>query len=348
MSIPAYVELTQSPHERLSVALNERTYSRIAILVDENTKSFCLPLLENLPEHELIEISPGEQHKTLETCGLIWSKLTEAGFDRKSVLINVGGGVIGDMGGFAAACYKRGINFINIPTTLLSQVDASIGGKLGVDFHGLKNQIGVFQMPLKVIISPLFLKTLEPRQINSGFAEVIKHGLISDAEYFRSLKKPENYRNDQFLDLITRSIFIKNKVVEEDPREIGLRKILNFGHTIGHAIESIYLDLKENLLHGEAIAAGMICEAYLSTKMLKMREDHLEEIVAFISNIYKKIDVEGVDRSLFIDKIRQDKKNKDKEIQVALLSEIGSAKYEITVSESVAIESLDYYSSIVQ
>ncbi len=346
MSIPAYIELTQSPLKSLQEILRESEHSSIAILVDEHTEASCYPLFADLPDHVLIQIHSGEQHKTITTCEHIWSKLTSARFDRKSVLINIGGGVIGDMGGFAAACFKRGIDFINIPTTLLAQVDASIGGKLGIDFEGLKNHIGVFRMPLKVIISPIFLNSLDQRQINSGFAEVIKHGLIYDIEYFKSLKSPESYGQDQFLSLISESIKIKNQVVEKDPQEHGLRKILNFGHTIGHAIESLFLESNHTLFHGEAIAVGMICETFLSKKKLGLKKDQLNEIIEFITGIYPKIDLNNLDKTQFLDKLEQDKKNKGIDIQAALLSEIGSAKYEVSISKEDAIESLDFYSSV--
>lgn len=239
-------------------------YSQLAVIADTETFQYCYPKISSyLPDHQVIVIPADERHKHLGTCQLVWQKLTEAAFDRKGLVLDLGGGVVGDLGGFCAATYKRGIDFIQLPTTLLSQVDASVGGKLGIDFQGFKNHIGVFTQPKAVWVYPGFLDTLPPSEIRSGFAEVIKHALIADAGAWKSLLAWDRLPQD-WNSIIPHSIHIKDKVVEADPTEKGLRKILNFGHTIGHAVETYFLDKGDRrLLHGEAIALGMIAETWL-------------------------------------------------------------------------------------
>ena len=227
------------------------TYSKVAILVDENTKRDCLFKLPQIENALIIEIKSGEEYKNISTCNFIWEQLTINNFDRNALLINLGGGVIGDIGGFCAATYKRGLKFIHIPTTLLSMVDASVGGKVGIDFKGFKNQIGIFNNPNAVLIYPKFLETLDENELKSGFAEVVKHALILDDSLWLKLK------NTPFTDLdweyiIYTSVQIKNKIVLADPFEKGERKKLNFGHTFGHAIESYYLEKGTPISHGEA------------------------------------------------------------------------------------------------
>src|SRR5690606_17356227 len=236
--------------------LNKNTYSKIFILTDRNTSEHCLPVVTSLmPEltaYDLIEIDPGEENKNIDFCIGIWKMMLDFGADRKSLLINLGGGVVTDMGGFAASTFKRGLDFVQIPTTLLSQVDASVGGKTGIDMDGVKNIIGTFTQPKAVFINTTFLTTLADKQVVSGFAEMVKHGLIYDKNYFEELKSIDLRQIDD--SFIVRSVEIKNDVVTGDPTEKGLRKILNFGHTIGHAIESYSLAHDSfPLLHGEAI-----------------------------------------------------------------------------------------------
>ena len=248
--------------------LTERQLTKIAVLVDENTYQYCYTKIKAiLPEHLLIQIKSGEINKNIDTCQDIWAAMTKAAFDRKSLLINLGGGVIGDIGGFCAVSYKRGIDFVNIPTTLLAAVDANVGGKLGINFMGFKNHIGFLKDPEAVLIDPIFLDTLPKEELRSGFAEIIKHGLIADQHYFNEIKK-EGLDQSNWSVVIAHSNEIKEKVVNEDPYEKGLRKVLNYGHSIGHAIESFYLETDNRLLHGEAIAIGMICEAFYLKKYL--------------------------------------------------------------------------------
>ena len=319
------------------------TYSKVAVLVDEHTKQHCYPIVQNsFPEHLLIEIKSGEIHKNLDTCQHIWQQFTDAGFDRKGLLVNLGGGVIGDMGGFCAVTYKRGIDFINIPTTLLAAVDANVGGKLGIDFQGFKNHLGFFQDPKAVFIDPIFLNTLSNKELRSGFAEVIKHGLITDKDYFNQVGK-KGCEQDNWHAVIAHSVEIKNGVVKADPKEAGLRKILNFGHTIGHAIESFYLDSDNHLLHGEAIAIGMICEAHVSKKLLGLDVDQLKEISSTILAIYPDLTIEKKDFTSIIKLMYQDKKNVNNFLNHSLLYEIGKASYDIAVDEKDVMDALFYY-----
>jgi len=336
---------TDAIHEKLKEYVSDESYSSIVILVDENTDKHCYPLIqEALPGHHKIVIKSGEAYKTLETCKQIWTELTNYQLDRNSLLINLGGGVIGDMGGFCAATYKRGIDFINLPTTLLSQVDASIGGKLGIDFKGFKNHIGLFKDPNAILIDTVFLKTLSKNEFLSGFAEIIKHSIIASEEQWNYLSSTP-FEDINFAELIPKSVAIKKRVVEEDPYEKGKRKILNFGHTVGHAIESFYLDSDSHLLHGEAIAIGMICESYIARKLNLLSEKENKLIENFIRKHYRthqsiEDDIEGI-YALAL----QDKKNKASKILMSLPNGIGSAQFDIEVNQQLFVESLNYYSS---
>lgn len=319
------------------------------ILVDENTHQYCYPqLIQSLPdigEFEMIEIPSGEENKTIEICSQLWSALNDFGLDRKSLFINLGGGVIGDMGGFVASTFKRGIDFINIPTTLLSQVDSSVGGKLGVDLEKGKNLVGLFQNPKAVFINTEFLSTLEANQVKSGFAEVIKHGLIADESYFEKLKKTDPADFD-WAEIVNRSVEIKGNVVAEDPMEAGLRKNLNFGHTIGHAIESYYLDKENSLLHGEAIVIGMIAEAYLSFHYGDLREDSLNEIVSFFKSYYPLMIVEEAGMEEILDYMKMDKKNEGNAVQYVQLKCIGTVSFGHLASREQLREAILYYNSL--
>ncbi len=297
--------------------LNISSYSKVAILVDENTKKDCLHKLPKIDNSILIEIQSGEEKKNITTCNFIWEQLTKNNFDRNSLLINLGGGVIGDMGGFCASTYKRGIDFIQIPTTLLAMVDASVGGKLGVDFNGLKNQIGIFNYPNSVIINPEFLSTLPENELKSGFAEVVKHTLIADKNLWNKIIST-SFNELIWEEIIETSIQIKNKIVESDPFEKGERKKLNFGHTFGHAIESYYLEKGTPILHGEAIALGMMLESDLSDLTVIEKET----INIFLYNFFQIPELPP--KHEIIDLMKGDKKNKDGKINFSLLNGIGN------------------------
>lgn len=330
--------------------LQARTYSKILILVDRNTGTHCLPVLHaavpQLADCDIIEVDPGEENKNIDFCIGIWKMLIDFGADRKSLLINLGGGVITDMGGFAASTFKRGIDFIQIPTTLLSQVDASVGGKTGIDMDSVKNIIGTFTQPQAVFIATKFLKTLDDRQRISGFAEVIKHGLIADATFYEAVKGKSAANIN--VDDIRHSVGIKNNVVTLDPHEKGLRKTLNFGHTIGHAIEGYSLaNDADPLLHGEAIAVGMICEAFLARRLNGLSDDALADIVATFRRHFPDYRFEGNIYGKLIELMKNDKKNAGDRIGFALPSAIGRCDVDVFVSEDLICESLDFYRELV-
>jgi 3-dehydroquinate synthase len=323
-------------------------HSKMFILVDENTYKHCLTiLLKEIPELQaahIIEVMNGEENKNVDVCVQVWQTLTEQQADRKSLFINIGGGVISDMGGFIAATFKRGIDFINIPTTLLSQVDASVGGKLGIDLDGYKNQIGLFTNPKAVFVYVPFLESLDNRQIKSGFSEIIKHGLIFDKVYWAKIKETDVESIAQVSRLIERSIEIKNTIVLLDPHEKGIRKALNFGHTIGHAVESYsLLNNTLPLLHGEAIAIGIVCEAYLSAKISGLSAAELLEITAFIKSKYTPYQLLQSTEDDLIELMMNDKKNEQQTINFSLLPEIGKISINQTADTVLIKEALGYY-----
>ncbi len=327
----------------LKNTLQQGNFTNVAVLVDENTHRHCYPLLrDHLPEHTLVQIKSGEIHKNIETCVSIWSVLTQQSFDRKGIMINLGGGVIGDMGGFCARTYKRGISFINVPTTLLAQVDASAGGKLGIDFEHFKNHIGLFSEPDQVIIDPVFLQTLSARELRSGYAEVIKHNLIADKAGWEKIKNTPFEQLD-WKAIIQHSVKLKQNVTDQDPTEKGIRKILNFGHTIGHAVESFLMQRNRAILHGEAVAVGMIAEAQASYALGFINAASLEEITSYILSIFEKVLLSSEDIQTICEYAVQDKKNKSNRILAALLKEVGNASWDIEISPAEIDQSLKYY-----
>ncbi len=346
-----YVFFQKEAYKKLNKFIIEHIPSKIFILVDENTNEKCLPILlqqlETTKEIEIIEIESGEENKNLETCSGVWHALTELGADRKSLIINLGGGVITDLGGFVASCFKRGVAFINIPTTLLSMVDASVGGKTGVDLGVLKNQIGLFSDPEMVLIDTTYLETVPKREISSGLAEIIKYGLTYDVELWNEINSFKDLSIKNISKLIHRSIEIKNEVVTEDPKEAGLRKVLNFGHTLGHAIESYFLEseTKENLTHGEAIIIGMITETFISQKLLNFPENKLNEIKEILIKIYGKVKIETSDYQPIIDLLIHDKKNVGGNVNFVLLSDFEKYKLDCKVEKELLIEALNFYNA---
>ena len=329
--------------------LKPKNYSKIFVLVDENTNEHCLPyFLAHLPteiEIEIIEIEAGEENKNIYTCIDLWHTLIELDADRKSILLNLGGGVITDIGGFVASTFKRGIDFINIPTTLLAMVDASVGGKNGVDLGNLKNQIGVINEPKSVVILSKFLETLPSNQMRSGLAEMLKHGLIYDKLYWNKLKNLNDLNTDDLDVLIKQSIEIKNEIVSQDFKENGIRKALNFGHTLGHAIESYCLesDNKKQLLHGEAIAVGMILESYISYKLDFISKESYAEIKYIITDVFEKIVFDEADIQNIMNLLIFDKKNEFGNVQYTLLNKIGESKINQIVDESLILLAFEDY-----
>ena len=332
----------------LSDWINEQSNTQLVVLVDENTKRYCLPLLPKSIKEKidiLSEIPSGESFKTIETVTKLWHQWTSKQLDRKVLIVNLGGGVLSDLGGFAASCYKRGIDFANIPTTLLNMVDASVGGKTGIDFQEYKNQIGVFQEAKAVFIYPKFLETLPKREFRSGFAEIIKYGLTLDKELYAKCKAFPDFSENDLLAIIKQSVSLKQSVVKKDFKESGLRKVLNFGHTIGHAVESYFLKTENALLHGEAIAIGMICEAWLSVHYCELPLDKAKEIKQMILSIFPKVDIQenAFDRLIVL--MAQDKKNKKAAIECSLMGkEIGSFVLGTTVSSKLIRDSFRFYS----
>ena len=344
------VHFNEKAFQSLKGHLSSNLYSKVFILVDENTKQHCLPdFLRSFNGElgfELLEIRSGEVHKNIKTCVQVWTQLSDLNADRKSLLINLGGGVLTDLGGFVASTFKRGINFINIPTTLLAMVDASVGGKTGVDLGTLKNQIGVIRQPEMVLIIPRFLKTLDQRQLRSGFAEMLKHGLIRDASYWERLKEVSDFRAVD--KLIYESVVIKNEVVLKDPTEQNLRKILNFGHTLGHAIESYFLEdgEKETLLHGEAIAIGMILEAYLSNRLTGLSDKELQDISTVFLSRYDKVGFSTDDIDGILELLKFDKKNSHGNINFVLLKAIGKTVIDIKIDGEFFEQAFAYYKDL--
>jgi 3-dehydroquinate synthase len=322
------IYFNQEAYEMLNSWISNYNYSKLFILVDETTNEFCLPKLLPLLEVdipiEIIEIEAGEEMKNISTCVEIWSILADLGADRKSAILNLGGGVITDLGGFVASTFKRGIDFINIPTTLLGMVDAAIGGKNGVDLGTLKNQIGVINAPKLVVIDTDYLETLPQNQMKSGLAEMLKHGLIYDKKYWNQFKDLKELNFDDLDQLIYRSIEIKNEIVCQDPTENGIRKALNFGHTLGHAIESHFLETEKPLLHGEAIAIGMILESYISKEKKLITEEEYIEIKSTLLAIFEKQFFTQNDIDSIVNLLIHDKKNEYGKVQFALIENIGT------------------------
>ena len=322
-------------------------YPRYVFLVDENTREHCLKVflqfLPQVPVDDLICIQSGEKGKNLNQALFAWNELTRLSVDRDALMINLGGGVLTDIGGFVAATYKRGIDFINFPTTLLGMVDAAIGGKTGIDLGKLKNQIGLFVDPVSVVIDPVFLKTLEDKEWQSGFAEVLKYGLILDKELWNWLEGKNYHDIVSWNKIIIRAARDKIDIVRYDFEEKGVRKNLNFGHTVGHAFESFFLKQNTPISHGQAIAAGMICETWLSTKLTEMECTCLNEIEAMIDKNFERLPIKEEDIPLIMDLMRQDKKVREGKLRFSLLKKLGKAKHDIEVSTDLVLDSIHYY-----
>jgi len=320
----------------LNKFLSKKEYSKYIIICDENTSENCLSNLlfgcEALTSAEIIELESGEKNKTIETCMQVWGALTDIGADKKSLIVNLGGGVISDLGGFVASTYKRGIDFINIPTTLLSMVDASVGGKTGVDFEGIKNHIGVIYEPKGVFVNPVFLETLSERQIKNGYAEIIKIALIADFEFWKTLKKIKNYKEFYAEKIITKAVELKNAIVKKDLNETDLRKSLNFGHNIGHALESALIKQNKDILHGEAVAFGMVIESEIANHLKRISKKELETIETYINSIYKKIKLSNPTKKLMLEFLKHDKKNNGTNLCFALPNKIGTYKLSCDVT----------------
>jgi 3-dehydroquinate synthase len=335
--------------QHLEKFISKKNYSSVFVLTDKNTNKHCYPIVKRfLPKHSEISIPAGEENKKYETSSTIWLEFTGKLADRKALLINLGGGMVTDIGGLCAGLYMRGIDFIHVPTTLLSQVDASIGGKTGIDFFHYKNLIGLFNNPQAVFIYPHFINSLPKREVLSGFAEVIKHHLIADKNGFENLVSNKNLPVD-WSKIIMHSVKIKAKITEKDPDEKGMRKALNFGHTIGHAIESAFLkDGYSTLPHGEAIASGMICESFLSAEKKLLDKKSFNEIIFLIKHYFDLPVLDEKKMETIINFIGSDKKNVRHKILCTLLNGIGKVSTNNEINKEEIFLSMRFYNSFIQ
>ena len=331
----------------VATAVGECERDRIFILVDETTRQLCLPLVEGfdcLRQAEIITIGATDQHKTLESLTHVWSSLQRGGATRHSLMVNLGGGMVTDLGGFAASTFKRGLNYINIPTTLLAMVDASVGGKTGINFGGLKNEIGVFSTARSVILDTQFLRTMDAENMLSGYAEMLKHGLIANDSMWAELLNFDIDMPDyhQLSRMLEDSVKVKERIVEEDPTEKGIRKALNLGHTVGHAFESFALQRKP-VLHGYAVAWGLICELYLSHIKTGFPIEKMRQTVSFINEHYGKLSITCDDYPTLLELMTHDKKNTGSDINFTLLGDVGDIRINQTATKEEIEEALDFY-----
>lgn len=341
------VIVSQNLEENVIAAMAECERDRLFVLVDRNTEKLCLPLiscLDCMKGAETIVIGPNDENKTLETLSSVWSALQRGGATRHSLLVNLGGGMVTDLGGFAASTFKRGLNYINIPTTLLAQVDASVGGKTGINFGGLKNEVGVFSNASSVILDPVFLKTMDRENLLSGYAEMLKHGLISTPQHLAETLTFDIYSPDlkRLGQMVAESVAVKERIVEEDPTEKGLRKALNLGHTVGHAFESLALK-RRPILHGYAVAYGLVCELYLSVIKTGFPTDRMRQTVSFIRENYGQMSITCDDYPELLALMTHDKKNVAGEINFTLLGDVGDIRINQTADEEEIKEALDFY-----
>lgn len=347
------VIITTDIKAELTTFLQKLDYDRLFILTDSNTQKDCYPLIQDIPSihtGKVITIEAGDQHKDIEQLASVWRFLSDNGASRNSLLINLGGGMITDLGGFAGATFKRGLKTVNIPTTLMASVDAAVGGKTGINFNGLKNEIGSFYPPECVFIDCCFLSTLDHNNLLSGYAEMIKHALISNMEVYNEIlrfdlneKLSASTLNIQLSRLVKDSVTVKERIVEEDPTEKGIRKALNLGHTIGHAIESLSFRKNTSLLHGHAVAVGLVCELYLSYKLCNFPSNRLTEIVHYIKEYYPPFFFGCKDYDTLYELMSHDKKNEGGIINFTLLSDIGAVKINQSANKELVLESLDFY-----
>ena len=345
------VIISQDLQKVLSEAIAACPHDKLFVLVDKTTEQLCLPVVSSflcMEEAHPIAIGATDTHKTLDTLSHVWSELQRLGATRHSLMINLGGGMVTDLGGFAASTFKRGINYINIPTTLLSMVDASVGGKTGINFGGLKNEIGVFNNAHSVILDTTFLRTMDEENLLSGYAEMLKHGLISNEGMWAELLNfdVENITSTDLLEklgtMVSKSVAVKQDIVAEDPTEHGIRKALNLGHTAGHAFESLALKRKA-ILHGYAVAYGLVVELYLCCVKTGFPQDKMRQTVTFIKEHYGRMPITCDDYPQLIELMHHDKKNAGNDINFTLLSDIGDIRINQTASEEEIKEALDFY-----
>lgn len=331
----------------LNAILDALSFDRLFVLTDDNTYRLCYPLIkhnERIAKAPKITIAAGDEHKNIESLASIWKFLSENGATRHSLLINLGGGMLTDIGGFAAATFKRGIKCVNVPTTLLGAVDASVGGKTGINFEGLKNEIGAFAPAKTVLIDSVFFKSLDHQNLLSGYAEMIKHGLIDSEEQWKALLSfdTETIDYERLKQLTVDSVAVKERIVEIDPFEHGIRKALNLGHTIGHAFESLSYKINKPVQHGYAVAWGIVCELYLSEKFCGFPKDKLYKTVYFIKDNYEGFPFDCDDYDLLYEYMKHDKKNESDTVNFTFLSDIGKVEINQTASKEDILESIDF------
>ncbi|RAV97671.1 3-dehydroquinate synthase [Pseudochryseolinea flava] len=344
--LPDNILFSENPSNDLLIFLQKKNYSTVVVLADHNTAKACYPSIsDSLPTHSLITVGAGEEFKNLGTCTTIWQQMTNLHLDRHACMVVLGGGVLGDMGGFCAATYKRGIDFVLVPTTLLAQTDASIGGKLGIDFDNFKNHIGVFQQPALTLLYSGFLKTLPEAELRSGFAEIIKHTLISDKAMWTHISTLP-LASQNWTTLVKHSVAFKARVTTEDPKEKGLRKILNAGHTIGHAVESYLLASGHRILHGEAIAIGLIAEGYIAEQRGLLSSQELHAMADYILKIFGKVSLDDQQIEAASRLTVQDKKNKGNKILCVLQEGIGNARWDQEINFEEVKQALTFYRTL--
>ena len=348
MAINNTVVVTEQLESALNSLIATFPTDKLFLVMDQNSERFCLPLLCDIlciEKFKKVVIPAGEDHKSLSSVEKIWLFLSQNGADRKSLVVNLGGGMVTDLGSFAASTFKRGVEFVNIPTTLLSQVDASVGGKTGFNFNGLKNEIGVINQPLQVFIDTRFLVTMDHANFISGFAEMIKHGLIHSQDHLAELQKFDlKYPDYTVLQgMIARSVMIKEYFVHKDPNEKNIRKALNFGHTVGHAFESLSLKHQSFLLHGHAVAFGMLVELYLSHQKCGFADGVMHDLSSWILSVYGNFHIEKDEYETLYELMGHDKKNEGKRINFTLLTSVGEVEINQNCSKEQVYEALDYF-----
>lgn len=341
------IRFTPSPAAELDSLLGKLNPDRVFVLTDTTTHALCLPLLKEcaaLHDAPCITIEAGDVHKHLGSLTSVWSALCDGRATRHSLLVNLGGGMVTDLGGFAAATFKRGIRFINVPTTLLGMVDAAVGGKTGINFNGLKNEIGAFREADAVVVSTAFLRTLDSGNLRSGYAEMLKHSLLENREVWSAHLK-FNLGNPDLAtlqELVRLSIEVKTRIVTEDPCEKGIRKALNLGHTAGHALESLALEKEKPVLHGFAVAWGIVCELFISCAEAGFPEEVMRQTVGFIRETYGVPNITCKDYDRLYALMLHDKKNVGNDIRFTLLSDIGTLRLDSLVPQSLVFESFDF------
>ena len=349
-NVHSNIVFSQQIEDELWKIVQKYPSGKVFLLTDKIASGFCLPLIQRIIDEfsiKIVTIGSGEENKNIQSIIEVWDFLSNNGADRKSLLINIGGGMLTDLGGFAASTFKRGLDFVNIPTTLLAQVDASLGGKTGFNFNGLKNEIGVFMEPNSVIINTNFLKTIDHENFLSGYAEMLKHGLIKSSEHWDELMSydMENIDYNALQKIIAHSVAVKEWHVLNDLREQNIRKALNFGHTIGHAFESYAMKTGRPILHGYAVVYGMIAELYLSAKQCGLGIEELNTISSWMIAKYGKFEIQECDFEALYQLMTHDKKNEGKRINFTLIPEIGKVEINIDCSKELIIEALNYYKS---